>query len=132
MEISFDTEIGLKVSEIFSVYSAIYSTFYISQDVLDISRIRYWINSVLGIKSYTTHYAGPTPERLREVNSKVLKLLFEVIEKRRKDVEPVATFSFKWNCIPEQHILRGDVQENQYDTLIPMLDGIKLVLPERN
>ena len=94
--------------------------------------IRYWLNSVLGVKCYTAHYASPSPEKLIEVSSKVLKFLFGLINKKRKDVKPVATYSLKWNCIPEAHVLRNEVPSSNHDTLIPLIDSVKLLLSARN
>ena len=92
-----------------------------------INKMRYWLNSVLGERSHSQSQAAPSTERMRQVSSKVLELVFELINTQRKDVDVVSTCGHKWNLVKPEHVLKGDTSENQWDSVIPLHDCVKLI-----
>lgn len=94
--------------------------------MLTINKLRFWLNSVLGIPSFSDHVAAPSVERMREVSFKSLGLLFDLIHSRQ-DVEVVVGTSYRWNQLRADHILVSDRPENKVGSLIPLHDCIKLI-----
>ena len=67
---------------------------------------------------------------MREVSQKTLKMLFDLISKKRDDVEVVSFPSSKsqWNLVPSNAVLQSsDSSDNQLDQLFALHDCIKLV-----
>lgn len=92
-----------------------------------INKVRYWLNSVLGERSHSQYQSAPATERMREISSNVLSLIFELINSQRKDVDVIPSYRHKWNQVKPEHILKGDLSENQRLNVIPLHDCVKLV-----
>ncbi|KAK4021218.1 hypothetical protein OUZ56_003137 [Daphnia magna] len=84
MEVAFDSEISLS-------------------DVVLINKIRFWLNSVMGAASYSLYDGLSFQENIQKVNQKTTGFFFELITKPRRDIEVIASASYKWNLVKPNH-----------------------------
>lgn len=93
-----------------------------------INKMRYWMNSILGAKSYiNSDFSATTSGSVREDGLiRLNRLLFELI-KTRRDVEAVHTTHGRWNQVKPDYVLEIDDPNNQRECLFPQHNCIKLV-----
>ena len=86
------------------------------------------MNTVLGAQSSSETQRAASTERMRDVTTKTLQFLFELLPGERKDVDVVYNPQpYKWNMIPPHLVLQSDNEENQLGNLIPLHNCIKIV-----
>ena len=87
------------------------------------------MNTVLGAQSTSETQRAASTERMRDVTTKTLQFIFELLPGERKDVDVVDNPQpYKWNMIPPELVLHADDEENQLVELIPPHNCIKLAL----
>jgi len=97
------------------------------QDVLEINRIRYHMNSVLGPRSFGTIPPAPSLEVMRVISAKCVQGLFRLM-RPRSDLEAVASpHTHKWNKIELGHLVRMETPEDHVLSLLPLHDYINIV-----
>ena len=97
------------------------------QDVLEINKIRYLMNSILGPRSFGCVPPAPSMEVVREISGKCLQGLFRLM-RPRCDLEAVASrHTHKWNKIELGHLVRSETPEDHILNLLPLHDYINIV-----
>ena len=86
------------------------------------------MNSIFGAQSFAESQISPTTEKMRDVSSKSLQHLFELLPIQRKDVELFyCPTPYKWNLIDSAHLLASESTENHLSNLIPLHDCIHIM-----
>lgn len=88
------------------------------------------MNAVLGMSSENDFQNAPSTERIMEVSTKLLQLLFELVKTQRGEVDIVrADKPYAWNQMDPRNILHSDSEENRLLELIPFHNCVRLNKP---